>query len=38
MDEVNSMLFEFRWFHITSCIFSHYYVIHPWALLIPDWL
>lgn len=34
-DELNSMLFEFLWFHITSCIFSHRYVI-PKTLLIAD--
>lgn len=34
VDEPNNMLFEFLWFHITSCIFSHRYVI-PKTLLIP---
>lgn len=35
IDEVNNMLFEFPWFHITFCIFSHQYVI-PSAVLTSD--
>lgn len=32
---INSMLFEFLWFHITSRIFSHRYVMSK-TMLIPD--